>query len=323
MVLAGGMFVAAVHSYSPPAAWLVGILLLGAWAAPILAVQSMIPPRRATASAPAPGAGTYDEWRKQARLIGRMVIYYEENRGIPPDLRGALGRATRDLRDTLGAHPLRDDLERVCRRVRAGAIQDVKDWLWRNNRRYVQELRHQYERELETAADEDERLVRLQGAVEDAAAEMTRQCMPRMLERERLICARDCAWLASQTAHGIAGGLSPIDLAAALVVEWSDFSEPWQPARMLHRAAVRVQQPIPAEEAMPLASPEAADSAAAAAGPASEKLVFRNGKKYRRVRVRRKNRRHRSRSRGPSMVDVFLSFGQWLRYSIRSWLLYR
>ena len=41
-----------------------------------------------------------------------------------------------------------------------------------------------------------------------------------------------------------------------------------------------------------------------------------------RVRVRvRKRRRHRYR--GPSILDILLSFGQWLRYSIRSWMLYR
>ena len=51
--------------------------------------------------------------------------------------------------------------------------------------------------------------------------------------------------------------------------------------------------------------------------------MIRNGKRYRRVRVRHKHRRHSHRSRGPSPVDVFLSFGQWLRYSVRAWMLFR
>ena len=40
--------------------------------------------------------------------------------------------------------------------------------------------------------------VALQAAVEKSAAMMTRNCMPRMLERERLACAMNCAWLAVQ-----------------------------------------------------------------------------------------------------------------------------
>lgn len=323
MVLTGGMFFVVVYHTSPPAAWLVGVLLLAAWAAPILALQSMTPPRRPATPVPPPGLGSFSDWKKQARLIGRMIIYYEENRDIPQDLRRALGRAAHDLRDTLRSHPLRDDLERICSRVREETFQQMKDWLWRNNSRYVRTVQNHYAKALHGAASEDERLVLLQNAVEDAAAEMARQCMPRLLERERLMCARDCAWLATQTVGGMTGKISPIALAAALVVEWSDFSEPWQPARMLHRATARLDlTPAVAMESESSLSGEPA-SASAATGTQTEKFVIRNGRRYRRVRVRRSGRRRSRRARGPTLLNILLSFGQWVRYSVRSWMLYR
>ena len=46
MVLTGGMFVAAIYDHAPRAAWLIGVLLAAAWAAPLVALQSLIPPRR-------------------------------------------------------------------------------------------------------------------------------------------------------------------------------------------------------------------------------------------------------------------------------------
>ena len=62
----------------------------------------------------------------------------------------------------------------------------------------------------------------------------------------------------------------------------------------------------------------------AAAAPADGGIVIRNGKRYRRVRVRsRSSRRHHRRHLGPSVFDNLLSFGQWVRYSVRSWLLTR
>lgn len=307
MVLTGGMLVVVLHDRAPQAAWLITVLLAAAWVAPILALQSMIPPRRARAPAPAPGTGSFLEWRAQARLLGKALIYYEENREIPGELRGILRQALRDLHDTLGAHPLRDDLERVCQRIRAGALAAMKDWLWSENRYRIHDRRHEFELSLAAAPDEDAWLVALQSAVEDAAAVMSRRCMPRMLERERLICARDCAWLAAQVVQVPARQLSPVELAAALVVEWSDFSEPWQPARVLHRAVERLRTtaPVPSASEMP------------APAPAGGVIPHRH-----RVRVRvRKRRRHRYR--GPSILDILRSFGQWLRYSIRSWMLYR
>ncbi len=140
MVLTGGMFVAAIYDQAPHAAWLVGLLLAAAWVAPIVALHSLIPPRRSPDPIPAPGQGSYDEWKKQARLIGRTLIYYEENRQMPLELRRELHIAHHDLLDMLRSHPLRDDLERVCHRLWEGAIRKVKNWFWLNYSRSIRDV---------------------------------------------------------------------------------------------------------------------------------------------------------------------------------------
>ena len=310
MAATGGALVVMVHDHSRPMAFFLGILLAAAWAAPLVALQSLAAPLRARKPAPAPGEGTYDDWKAQARRLGRVLLYYGDNPNLSPDVHRILREARADLRDTLRAHPLRDDLERVCHRVREGAIRSMKDWLSREYRHGIRELANEYEQAALAEIDADQRLLALQHAVEKAAAMMSRNCMPRMLERQRLTCATDCSWLAVQAAGERREPVSPVDLAEMLVIEWSDFSEPWQPARALRLALDRLARPIAPES---VSAPEDAPG----------NIVIRNGKRYRRVRVRHKHRHHSHRSRGPSLVDVFLSFGQWLRYSIRAWLLYR
>ena len=318
MVATGGALVWMVHDHSRPGALFVAILLGAAWTAPLVALQSLAAPPRAKKPAPAPGTGSFADWLAQARMLGRVLLYYQDNPDLPPDLQREIRAARADLRDVLGAHPLRDDLERVCTRVRGGAIRTVKDWFAREYRRDIRELANEYEQAAAASMDADKRMVALRQAVEKSAAMMSRNCMPRMLERERLACAVDCAWLAVQ---GVVAGpehVSPVDLVEVLVIEWSDFSEPWLPATALRRALARLDRADarPAPELPPPAEP---------AGELPGDVVIRNGKRYRRVRVRRKHRRHHRRfwNRGPSLADVFLSFGQWLRYSVRAWMLYR
>ena len=310
MAATGGALVVMVYDHSRLLAYFLGILLAAAWAAPLVAMQSLAAPPRAKKPAPEPGEGTYDDWKRQALLLGRVLLYFGDNPNLSPEVHRSLREARADLRDTLRAHPLRDDLERVCHRVREGAIRSMKDWLSREYRHDIRELANEYE-QAAAGTDADQRLLALQRAVGKAAATMSRNCMPRMLERQRLICATDCAWLAVQAAVERPGQVSPVDLAEMLVIEWSDFSEPWQPARALRLALDRLARRPDAPESVP--APEEAPG----------HIVIRNGKRYRRVRVRHKHRRHSHRSRGPSLVDVFLSFGQWLRYSIRAWMLYR
>ncbi len=308
-----GALVVGVHRHSPGIAVLLGVLLGGAWLAPLMAMWSLSAPRRALAPPPQPGHGSYSEWMRSARFLGRVLLYHEDNPAFPPELRRSLHRAREDLRDTFRAHPLRDDLERVCQRVREGALQEMKTWLWREHRHRAREIQQEHGKRLAEGMDEDERLISLQIAVEDAAATMTRRCMPRMLERERLTCARDCAWLAAQAVHGQDPSLSPIELAAALVIEWCDFSLPWRPAAVFHRALEWSRE-------------AAGTPAAVAAAPAAEAREGTDTRRFRKVRVRvRQGHRHRPshRSRGPTILEVFLSFGQWLRYSVRAWWSYR
>ena len=305
----GGKLALMAYGHSKPIGVLLAFLLAAAWLAPLVAFVSLAMPRRAKKPAPAPGEGTYDEWLKQARLLGRVLLYYEDNSQMPATIRRALHAAREDLRDTFRAHPLRDDLERVCGRIREGALKDAKNWFAREYRRDIRELANEYEQAALAGMDPDKRLVALQGAVSNAAALMSRKCMPRMLERERLSCAVDCAWLAVQAAVERPGQASPVDLAEMLVIEWSDFSEPWLPARALGRAMERLVSPPAAADSV-AATPEAA------AAPGTR----------RRVRVRVKKRRHHHRrlwNRGPSILDILRSFGQWLRYSVRAWMLYR
>ena len=313
MVASGGALVWMVHDHSRHGAFFVAILLAAAWSAPLVALQSLAAPPRSRKPAPAPGTGGFAEWLAQTRMLGRVLLYYQDNPELPPDLQLEIRAAREDLRDVMGAHPLRDDLERVCGRVRAGAIRGVKDWFAREYRHDIRQLANEYEQEAAAGMDADKRMLALQRAVEKAAALMSQNCMPRMLERERLACAVDCAWLAVQGAVAGPTGVSPVDLVEMLVIEWSDFSEPWQPARALRHALERLER-VPAAA---VASPD--DGLEPFQGVTSA-----NGKRYRRVRVRVKRRRHhRRRHQGPSLVDILLSFGQWVRYSARSWMLYR
>jgi hypothetical protein len=312
MIATGSLLVVMVYDHTRPGAILLGILLAAAWVAPLIALQSLATPRRAKHSAPAPGEGTYNEWMTQARLLGRVLLYYSENPNLPSELRCALHAAREDLHDTFKAHPLRDDLERVCQRVRDGALQETKEWFGREYRSDIRELANEYERAAVVGMDPDKRLLALQAAVEKAAVLMSQNCMPRMLERERLACAVDCAWLAVQAAVERTEPISPVDLAEMLVIQWSDFSEPWLPARSLRLALAQMERVSSAASA-----PAPVDGAAAVSSG--------NGKKYRRVRVRvrRSHRRHTHRRPGTSLLDIILSFGQWVRYSVRAWMLYR
>jgi len=313
MAATGAGLVWMVFARTPEGAVFLAVVLAAAWGAPLVAIQSLSMPRRAKEPPPGPGAGTYRAWRKQARRLGRLLLYYGDNPDLPPDLRRDLREARADLRDTLNAHPLRDDLERVCGRIRTGAVQQMKKWFWREYAPRIWDVVREYERLATDGDDEDARILARQHAVERAAVLMSRCCMPRMLERERLACATDCSWLAATAGPLRDGPFSSIELSAIFVVFWSDFSEPWRPARAVRLVQLYLQEtpgPPPSAPAVP-------------ADAGSGEIVVRNGKRYRRVRVRRQ-RRHRSyRNRGPSIGEIVLSFGQWVRYSIRAWMLYR
>jgi len=319
-VAMGGMLCLVMWHHSKDVALFLGLLLGAAWVAPLVAFLSLSAPHRAKVPAPAPGEGSFSEWMKQARLLGRVLLYYGDNRELSAECRQSIHDARKDLRDTLRSHPLRDDLERVCGRIRSGALPKLKAEFWRENRHQILELTREVEHEVASARDEDERLLTIHMAVENAAALMARHCMPRMLERERLACAVDCAWLAAQAAPAHKGVLTPIELAARLVIEWTDFSEPWRPARMLRSVLATLNISPSAVASIPVETSPVDPSAQAAAA-----IPTPSAPKRRRVRVRVRHEhscRHR-KHRGPSIIDILLSFGQWVRYSVRSWMLYR
>ena len=326
LVLTGSVLVAVVYRHWPDLALPTAILLAATWIAPVLAQRSLAMPRRPDKTL-APGRGSFADWKRQAQLLGRLLLYYEDEPALPPDLRGRLQVARGDLRDTLRAHPLRDDLERVVARVIQNAVIPMKIWQWAEFGPQISELVRQYEAETLALAERDARALALEVFVERAAAEMSRHCLPRMQERERLECALECSSLAILSAQAHGNVIHPIELAAMFAVNWCDFTEPWRPA-LLPELVIRYHQehpdswrPSPAagaavapgEEAPPPSRPAGPDSSDIAG-----RIVIRNGKRYRRVRVRRKRSRSRTARQLP-VVNVLLSFGQWVRYSLRAW----
>ncbi|NLB66529.1 MAG: hypothetical protein GX803_08670 [Lentisphaerae bacterium] len=344
-LLMGGALYLLIRSHSPPLAGALMILLAGGWFAPVLAIISLTAPKRAKSRPPAPGTGSYAEWKQQARLLGRVLLYYEDIPNLSFDMRRRLKEAREDLRDTLRAHPLRDDLERVCGRIRSKTLPAIKYWLWEEYRVFFEQSCRETEEFLAGTEDPNARMVLIQQAVENSATQMSRFVMPRLLERERIKCMHECSRLTA-TVVILHGRSIPVgELAAMLVIMWSDFSEPWEPGNVVQRIFADTErerkgripdQPAESRDA-PAPRPEPAatvagkipkETAKAAAAVAAredlpEDVVIRGGKRYRRVRVRRKVKRRRVRHAGPGFGDILLSFGQWLRYSIRAWMLYR
>lgn len=324
LLMGGGLYLL-LRPHSPFFAGLLAFLLAGAWAAPVLALVSLMAPRRATKPPPAPGQGSFADWKKQTHLLGRVLLYYADIPELAPELKNLLHEAREDLRDTLRAHPLHDDLERVCGRIRSKALPAVKDWLWQEFEPLIQAIVHETEQQMATCSDENERLLLLQRAVEKAAACMSRASMPRMLERERLACAHDCAWWAASTVDYHHEPLTAVELAAKFVIMWSDFSEPWRPVCAICGVVADLPGAIATAKLQPTLAAADKPELATAVDPATTgaTVVVRNGKRYRRVRVRHKKSHRRRRTDGPSVFDILLSFGQWVRYSVRSWLMFR
>ena len=79
MVATGGALVWAVYGRSPSGALFLSILLATAWAAPLVALHSLAAPPRAKKPAPAPGTGSFADWLAQARMLGRVLLYYQDN----------------------------------------------------------------------------------------------------------------------------------------------------------------------------------------------------------------------------------------------------
>jgi hypothetical protein len=323
MAVSGGALVGMVHAHSRPGAFFVAVLLAAAWRAPLVALHSLAAPPRAKKPAPAPGTGGFHDWLAQARMLGRVLLYYQDNPDLPPDLQQEIRAAREDLRDVLRAHPLRDDLERACGRVRAGAIRSVKDWFAREYRRDIRELANEYEQAAAAGMDPDKRMARpAAGRGKSRGRDEPQLHAPDAGARAPGLRRR--LRLAGRAGRGRRSGTP---FARRSGRDAGDRMERFLGAVAAgHRAAARAGAAGPRGCA-------ARAGTAAGGGIGGRRRVragarrYRHphGKRYRRVRVRRKHRRHHRHfwSRGPSLADVFVSFGQWLRYSIRAWMLYR
>jgi hypothetical protein len=330
-LVCGAGLVAFVWARWPTVGLFSAVVLAGAWLGPVLAWASLRAPHRNDAPWPAPGAG-YDAWRRQANALGRMLLYHQDDPALPKNVRQELREAHRGLRSVLRAHPLADDLERECARLRDGPIRLMKKTAWLSVWPTVKDLEREWfdSSSSHTGAARQHLLHELVGA---AAAAATEGVLPRLLARERWECVELCTDYSLQLAAAPGRPLvSPIALSAALSIEWSDFSIPFDPeaaratlVAFLADAGV----PVPPAVAPSVAS---APAPAAPSPPAAEPAPApAPAKHYRRVRVRVRHEHHHHRSLlrrlvGPPLDSVrrgFGSFFQWLRYWFRAWWLYR
>lgn len=328
----GAGLVAFVWARWPTVGLFASIALGGAWLGPILAWASLRAPRRNEAPWPAPGAGA-DAWRRQANAIGRMLLYHQDDPALPKNVRSELLQAHRELRSVLRAHPSGDNLERECTRLRDGAVQLAKKTAWLSVWPTVKDLEARWRDSAAThaGADRQHLLHELVGAAAAAASEGV---LPRLLARERWECVELSTDYALQLAAAPGRPLvSPIALAAALAIDWGDFSAPLNPEAT--RAGIAAffadsGMPLPVAPAAPVIPQPLAEAPTASAEPAAQ-VPPPAPKHYRRVRVRVRHEHHHHRSVfrrlfGEPLVSVRRgvdSFAQWIRYSFRAWWMYR
>ena len=331
-LVCGAGLVAFVWARWPTVGLFASIALAGAWLGPVLAWASLRAPRRNDAPWPATGAG-YDSWRRQANAIGRMLLYHQDDPALPKNVRRELLQAHRDLRSVLRAHPLSDDLERECARLRDGPVALAKKTAWLAVWPTVKDLESSW-RESASTHTGSARHHLLHELVGAAAAAASEGVLPRLLARERWECVELTTDYSLQLA-AVPGRpvVSPIALAAALAIEWSDFSIPFDPDPVRDHLAAFLSAngiaPI-VPESTPLIPPAEVPTPAAVPEPPLT-LPPPPQKHYRRVRVRVRHEHHHHRSLlhrlvGPPLDSVsrgFGSFFQWLRYWFRAWRLYR
>lgn len=296
------------------------------WAAPLAATASLRSPEEG-GPLPQAGGGTWDQWRDCCRLVGRLLAWGEVT---CPDaeMRKRLASAQKDLRDTLGAHPLKEDLERVCLRTERYALAPLRTWFWREwLAGSAAELRREAERAAAEAEDEAERVEIWSGAMEDAAAKAMRCLYPSILATEQEAGADACVLAAWQ---GARPGDPLVELAMALCLEWGPVRGGWRPAWARARAMRMARTgrasgdwpgsgeeaspgeepvvvsgawvPTAAEEETPAAGGDAGTAADVEASAAEEAVAAAAGAgaSRHRVKIRTRRSRHRhGRGRSP------------------------
>ena len=92
LLMGGGLYLL-LRPHSPFFAGLLAFLLAGAWVAPVLALVSLMAPRRATKPPPAPGQGSFADWKQQTHLLGRVLRYYADIPELAAEVRNLLHEA--------------------------------------------------------------------------------------------------------------------------------------------------------------------------------------------------------------------------------------
>lgn len=280
--------------------------------APIWSLFSSAGPKRVK-ELPAPDA-SYDEWYAYAKLFGKLLLFFESNPNLDAEMRKNLKSAHADLRDTLRAHPLRDDLIRVVNRIQNGPLTILWWYLWKANRDMIRTLSLDYEAANQNTADMQRSLGLFRKTTMAVASNMTQYCLPQLLARERLKCASECMRVALIMSPRYPN-VSPIVITGLLVLEWINFSIPWDQKAVEKRVGDKIHDPNTQVEE--LSAEEAAPSA-----PADKDEIPLHRHSGHRKRRRRRSRHSKRHWKNWVPVRAARTFGNRVHYRLKAWWLY-
>ena len=347
------VLLALVHARWPQYAVPAAILQLAALLAPLAARWSLLPPRRAKRPPPS-GNAPYADWIVPVRMLGRFLLYQEHNPNLSPGTLDSLRAAGADLHETLRHHPLSDDLERAHDKIRSGPLLLWKADCWTRCRPEADALAARFAALPPGALDPY--LSRF-NALWSVARLAIRHCMPDLLEQETYKAQNATVHLALLLRQlGVLPHVPLHRLAVLCAIEWSDFSLPWIPSDVVARiqalpflgeatdAAVPappppepLPPPPPADIPPPPPTPPPPAAPTPAPGATINGIPPREGRSRRHHRhssfrsadaIPPRHRRHRSRLTPDAreihrIRNIFLTFAQRIRYTLRAWFLYR
>lgn len=344
------VLLALVHARWPQHAAFAAILQLAALLAPLAARWSLLPPRRAKRPPP-PGNAPYADWIVPVRMVGRFLLYQEHNPNLSPETLSSIRAAGADLRETLRHHPLSDDLERAHDKIRSGPLLLWKTDCWTRCLPEADALAARFAALSPGTLDPYFSRFNALWAVARLAIH---HCMPDLLEQETYKAQNATVHLALLARQlGVLPHVPLHRLAVLCAIEWCDFSLPWVPSDVIARIQALPfpdeatdastpapplpdPPPPPPVEIPPPPTPSPADTP-----PAPDATINgippREGRHHRHHRHSRsrpadpippRHHRHRSRLTPDTreirhIRNIFLTFAQRIRYTLRAWFLYR
>ncbi|MBR6021250.1 MAG: hypothetical protein IK066_02385, partial [Kiritimatiellae bacterium] len=292
-----------------------------AWMAPWLAVASCRG-RRGEAERPEEGGGSTEDWLEYGEELLKRLAWAETVCRGAAETSGRVENARKGLKRALkkGVREARA-LENACAEAEKEGLDAFQAWLWAEAEGVSGELADEYTRE--GGADGGRRFERLSEAMADAASTVVRRVAPMMLAEEQLEGVRECVGLAWAGAGEATDDGRMIALAAALAMEWGDWGVPWEPWGALERAGERAGVIHNSQCTMQNGEERGREEDGTEAGGPP---ALRQGKRRVRVKVWRKGRRKKRGGLGRElrrMGEIFVAFGQRMRYFLTAWWLYR